>query len=48
MHVPRWSRPKTIIILDRGLIVFAGARRKLLEKPQRLITLMGAAAPRAH
>jgi branched-chain amino acid transport system ATP-binding protein len=39
--------PETIV-LDRGLIVFAGASRELLEEPQRLTTLMGVAAPRAH
>ncbi len=32
--------PETIV-LDRGLIVFAGASRELLEEPQRLTTLMG-------
>ena len=37
--------PETIV-LDRGLIVFAGASRELLEEPQRLTTLMGVAAPR--
>jgi branched-chain amino acid transport system ATP-binding protein len=39
--------PETIV-LDRGLIVFAGASRELIEEPQRLTTLMGVAAPRAH
>jgi branched-chain amino acid transport system ATP-binding protein len=39
--------PETIV-LDRGMIVFAGASRELLEEPQRLTTLMGVAAPRAH
>ena len=39
--------PETIV-LDRGLIVFAGASRELLEEPQRLTTLMGVAAPRVH
>ena len=39
--------PETIV-LDRGLIVFAGASRELLEEPQRLTTLMGVAAPGAH
>jgi branched-chain amino acid transport system ATP-binding protein len=39
--------PETIV-LDRGLIVFAGASRELLEELQRLTTLMGVAAPRAH
>ncbi len=32
--------PETIV-LDRGLIVFAGASRELLEEPQRLTMLMG-------
>ena len=32
------------IVLDRGLIVFAGASRELLKEPQRLTTLMGVAA----
>jgi branched-chain amino acid transport system ATP-binding protein len=32
------------IILDRGLIVFAGPSRKLLDDPQRLTSLMGVAA----
>jgi len=31
------------IVLDRGLIVFAGASRELLENPQRLTMLMGVA-----
>ena len=31
------------IVLDRGLIVFAGASRELLENPQRLTMLMGGA-----
>jgi branched-chain amino acid transport system ATP-binding protein len=39
--------PETII-LDRGLIVFAGASRELLEEPQRLAALMGVAAREAH
>ena len=39
--------PETII-LDRGVIVFAGASRELLEEPQRLTTLMGVAAREAH
>jgi branched-chain amino acid transport system ATP-binding protein len=39
--------PETII-LDRGLIVFAGASRELLDEPQRLTTLMGVAAREAH
>ncbi|MGA7259562.1 MAG: ABC transporter ATP-binding protein [Stellaceae bacterium] len=39
--------PETIV-LDRGVIVFAGASRELLEEPQRLTTLMGAAAREAH
>ena len=32
------------IILDRGLIVFAGPSRELLDDPQRLTSLMGVAA----
>jgi branched-chain amino acid transport system ATP-binding protein len=36
------------IVLDRGVIVFAGASRELLEEPQRLSTLMGVAAREAH
>jgi branched-chain amino acid transport system ATP-binding protein len=36
------------IILDRGVIVFAGASRELLEEPERLSTLMGVAAREAH
>src|SRR6267154_1387011 len=39
--------PETIV-LDRGLIVFAGASRELLEEPERLTTLMGVAAREAH
>ena len=39
--------PETIV-LDRGLIVFAGASRELLAEPQRLTTLMGVAARAAH
>ncbi len=39
--------PETIV-LDRGVIVFAGASRELLEEPQRLTTLMGVAAREAH
>ena len=39
--------PETIV-LDRGLIVFAGTSRELLEEPQRLTTLMGVAARAAH
>ena len=39
--------PETIV-LDRGLIVFAGASRELLDQPQRLATLMGVAASGAH
>jgi branched-chain amino acid transport system ATP-binding protein len=35
------------IVLDRGVIVFAGASRELLEEPQRLTTLMGVAAREA-
>jgi branched-chain amino acid transport system ATP-binding protein len=36
------------IILDRGLIVFAGASRELLDAPQRLSSLMGVAVRQAH
>jgi branched-chain amino acid transport system ATP-binding protein len=36
------------IILDRGLIVFAGPSRELLDDPQRLTSLMGVAARQAH
>jgi len=36
------------IVLDRGLIVFAGASRELLEDPQRLTMLMGVAGRPAH
>ena len=36
------------IVLDRGVIVFAGASRELLEEPQRLTTLMGVAAREAQ
>jgi branched-chain amino acid transport system ATP-binding protein len=39
--------PETIV-LDRGVIVFAGASRELLEEPERLSTLMGVAAREAH
>ena len=39
--------PETIV-LDRGLIVFAGASRELLEEPQRLTTLMGVGAREAR
>ena len=39
--------PETIV-LDRGMIVFAGASRELLEDPERLTTLMGVAAREAH
>jgi branched-chain amino acid transport system ATP-binding protein len=39
--------PETIL-LDRGVIVFAGASRELLEEPQRLAALMGVAAREAH
>jgi branched-chain amino acid transport system ATP-binding protein len=39
--------PETIV-LDRGLVVFAGASRELLEEPERLTTLMGVAASEAH
>jgi branched-chain amino acid transport system ATP-binding protein len=31
------------IVLDRGVIVFAGASRELLDAPERLTTLMGVA-----
>jgi branched-chain amino acid transport system ATP-binding protein len=36
------------IVLDRGLIVFAGASRALLDDPSRLTRLMGVAARQAH
>jgi len=36
------------IVLDRGLIVFAGASRELRDDQQRLTTLMGVAARSAH
>jgi branched-chain amino acid transport system ATP-binding protein len=36
------------IVLDRGVIVFAGASRELLEEPKRLSTLMGVTAREAH
>jgi branched-chain amino acid transport system ATP-binding protein len=36
------------IILDRGLIVFAGPSRELLDDPQRLAALMGLEAREAH
>ena len=39
--------PETIV-LDRGLIVFAGASRELLEEPQRLTMLMGVGAREAR
>jgi branched-chain amino acid transport system ATP-binding protein len=39
--------PETIV-LDRGLIVFVGASRELLDEPQRLTTLMGVSAREAH
>jgi branched-chain amino acid transport system ATP-binding protein len=39
--------PKAII-LDRGLIVFAGPSRELLDEPQRLTVLMGLEARQAH
>jgi branched-chain amino acid transport system ATP-binding protein len=39
--------PKAII-LDRGLIVFAGASKELLDDPPRLAQLMGMAARQAH
>jgi branched-chain amino acid transport system ATP-binding protein len=35
------------IVLDRGVIIFAGASRELLEEPQRLTTLMGVAGREA-
>jgi len=36
------------IVLDRGLIVFAGASRELRDDPQRLTMLMGVAGRPAH
>ena len=36
------------IVLDRGLIVFAGASRELRDDPQRLTMLMGVAGLPAH
>ena len=36
------------IVLDRGLIVFAGKSRELLDDPARLTSLMGVAGRRAH
>ena len=36
------------IVLDRGLIVFAGVSRELLDEPQRLAALMGLEARQAH
>jgi branched-chain amino acid transport system ATP-binding protein len=36
------------IVLDRGLIVFAGKSRELLDDPARLTSLMGVAARQAH
>src|SRR5947209_12451223 len=36
------------IVLDRGLIVFAGASRELFEDPLRLTALMGVAGREAH
>jgi branched-chain amino acid transport system ATP-binding protein len=36
------------IVLDRGLIVFAGLSRELLGDPQRLTNLMGVAARQTH
>jgi branched-chain amino acid transport system ATP-binding protein len=36
------------IVLDRGLIVFAGASRELLDDPSRLTGLMGVAGRQAH
>jgi branched-chain amino acid transport system ATP-binding protein len=35
------------IVLDRGVIIFAGASRELLEEPQRLAAMMGVAAREA-
>jgi hypothetical protein len=37
-----------VIVLNRGLIVFAGASHELLDDPQRLTTLMGVAGRTAH
>jgi branched-chain amino acid transport system ATP-binding protein len=39
--------PKAII-LDRGLIAFAGPSRQLLDDPQQLTSLMGVAARQGH
>ena len=36
------------VVLDRGLIVFAGASRELLDDPQRLTRLMGVAGRQAR
>ena len=36
------------IVLDRGVMVFAGQSQQLLDDPQRLTSLMGVAARRAH
>jgi branched-chain amino acid transport system ATP-binding protein len=36
------------MILDRGLVVFAGASQELLDDPPRLTRLMGVAARQAH
>jgi branched-chain amino acid transport system ATP-binding protein len=36
------------IILDRGVVVFAGTSRELLNDPQRLTGLIGVAARQAH
>jgi branched-chain amino acid transport system ATP-binding protein len=36
------------IVLDRGMIVFAGASRELIEDPHHLTTLMGVAAREAY
>jgi branched-chain amino acid transport system ATP-binding protein len=36
------------IVLDRGMIVFAGASGELLDDPERLTRLMGVSARRAH
>jgi branched-chain amino acid transport system ATP-binding protein len=36
------------IVLDRGLIVFAGTSRELLDDPRRLTNLIGVAARQTH
>jgi branched-chain amino acid transport system ATP-binding protein len=36
------------IILDRGIVVFAGPSRELLDDPQRLTSLIGVAARQPH